>query len=49
MRNFVISVIRSSRKWQACIDNGMEEDLPLLKSVSNEDLLDIYDFYVGGV
>lgn len=49
MRNFVISVIRSSSKWQACIDNGMEEDLPLLENVSDEDLLDIYDFYVGGV
>lgn len=49
MRNFVISVIRSSRKWKACIDNGIEEDLPLLENASDEDLLDYYDFYVGGI
>lgn len=49
MRNLVISTIRSSRKWQACIDGGMEEDLVLLENVSDEDLLEMYDYYVGGL
>ena len=49
MRNLVISMIRSSRKWQACIYNGMEDELPLLENVSDEELLEMYDYYVGGL
>ena len=49
MRTYIISRIRSSSKWQACIDNGMEDELPLLENMSDEDVLDMYDYYVGGM
>lgn len=49
MRTYIISIIRNSRKWQACIDNGMEGELPLLENMSDEGVLEMYDYYVMGI
>ena len=48
MRQYIINLIRSSKKWQDCIDNGMEE-LPNLDAESGETVLECYDYYVRGV
>ena len=46
MRDYVIHQIRESIKWNKCIDNGMEQDLPNLETLSDSSLLEMYHFYI---
>lgn len=44
MRELIESYVLGSKYWQCCLDNGMESDLPDVRKLSNNDLLELYDF-----
>lgn len=50
MRDYIIFLIRDSHTWNSCIDNGVmgteENPAPNLESLSDKDLVAMYDYYV---
>lgn len=40
-REYTIEAVINSSYWQDCVINGLEEELPNLANMSNEDLLDL--------
>jgi hypothetical protein len=38
-RDYTIEAIINSRFWQDCVTNGLEDELPNLANMSNEELL----------
>jgi hypothetical protein len=46
MRDLIIDAIRDSSKWRKCWECG--EDMPLLESMPNKELLLTYNFFLFG-
>ena len=44
MRELIEGLILGSTYWQVCCDNGMENEMPDVRKLSNHDLLELYDF-----
>jgi len=47
MRDLITDLIYSSKTYRDCHWNG--EEVPVLSSLSNEDLLEAYNWFVMGV
>lgn len=50
MREYIITQIRDSKRWQDSVDYMADEEnpMPILENLCNADLLDEYDFYCNG-
>jgi hypothetical protein len=50
MREYIISEIRDSKRWQDAVDYMADDDnpMPRLEELSNSDLLDEYNFWCNG-
>jgi hypothetical protein len=46
-REYCIECIISSKLWQDCVNNGMEEELPNLNNLSHADLLGWIEHIIG--